>query len=247
MKKKLILLFVFSISVFGNNLVAQEIFMSVYDNGELLFSRSVNETDSITFEEKTFENGHEYVDLGLSVKWATCNVGATTPEGYGNHYAWGELVTKSNNDWTTYKYCDGAKENLTKYSLNESYGVKDYKAALDSIDDVASVLWGGSWRMPTKKEMEELLTNCTLEYDTRNGVNGYTATSKRNGNSIFFPAAGYRPDESYYDGGSLGYYWTKTLYISWPVYAYFLELGENEILIYQHFRCAARSVRAVCP
>ena len=106
------------------------------------------------------ENGHNWVDLGLSVKWATCNVGATTPEGYGNYYAWGETKPKSTYDWSTYKYCNGDRYSMTKYCTNSEYGIVDNKTTLELSDDAAHVNWGGSWRMPTKAEQDEL-NNCT--------------------------------------------------------------------------------------
>ena len=99
--------------------------------------------------------GYEYVDLGLSVKWATCNVGATTPEGYGDYFAWGETKPKDYYAWSTYKYCDSSSLTLTKYCSKSYYGkdsFSDNKTILDSEDDAATVNWGGAWRMPTKEE-----------------------------------------------------------------------------------------------
>ena len=103
---------------------------------------------------------HEYVDLGLSVKWATCNMGASSPEEYGDHYAWGETETESTYDWNTYKWCKGSKNTLTKYCTDSDYGTVDNKTVLDPEDDVAQVKWGGNWRMPTDAEIEELRENC---------------------------------------------------------------------------------------
>ena len=144
----------------------------------------------------------EAVDLGLSVKWATFNVGATSPEEYGGYYAWGETEEKEDYSWETYKWCNGSYDTMTKYCTNSSYGTVDNKTVLDLEDDVAHVKWGGDWRMPTTDEQDELRNNCTWEWTALNGVNGYRVTGP-NGNSIFLPAAGYRYRTAV---GSRGYY-----------------------------------------
>jgi hypothetical protein len=146
------------------------------------------EDDEVRYTELTPE--HEYVDLGLSVKWATCNVGATKPEEYGDYFAWGETTPKDAYDWSTYKWCNGGPSTQTKYCTNSSYGTVDNKTTLDLSDDAACANWGGSWRMPTRAEQDELRNNCTWTWTTQNGVNGYKVTGT-NGNSIFLPAAGY--------------------------------------------------------
>ena len=159
-------------------------------------------------EEPTIIIG-EAVDLGLSVKWASCNVGATAPEEYGGYYAWGETEEKSNYDWSTYKYCNGSYNSMTKYCTSSSYGTVDNKTTLDPGDDVAHVKWGGSWRMPTEYEIKELKNDCTWTWTTLNGVYGYRVTGP-NGNSIFLPVAGYRNGtEVCYQGG--GSYWSSSL------------------------------------
>ena len=153
------------------------------------------------------------VDLGLSVKWATCNVGASTPEDYGDYFAWCETSTKSTYDWSTYKYCNGSYNTLTKYNNSSSYGTMvDNKTQLDLSDDAARANWGGSWRMPTDAELTELLEQCTWTWTSQNGVNGYKVTSKSNGNSIFLPAAGDRNGSSIYYLGIYGYYWSSSLF-----------------------------------
>ena len=141
-------------------------------------------------------NGQEYVDLGLSVKWASCNVGATAPEEYGDYFAWGETYQKRYYYWDNYKYCNGTNESLTKYCTKTSCGefaFVDNKTTLDLTDDAARVNWGGTWRMPTAEESEELMNeeNCTWIWTTKNGVNGLKITSRKNGNFIFLPAAGH--------------------------------------------------------
>ena len=128
--------------------------------------------------------GHGYVDLGLSVKWATCNVGATSPEDYGDYFAWGETETKS----------EYTEENSATYGLSisqlESQGYIDGAGNLNPQYDAAAANWGGDWRMPTVAEMWELINNCTWTWTTQNGVSGYNVEGP-NGNSIFLPAAGY--------------------------------------------------------
>ncbi len=154
------------------------------------------------------------VDLGLSVKWASCNVGAVIPEGFGNYYAWGEVLPKEDYSWSTYKYTCGSQYSLTKYCNNSSYGndgFTDTKTTLDLENDAAYVNWGGAWRMPTDDEWEELLNNCKWTWTTKNGVNGYWVMSKTNSNSIFLPAAGCRHNASLGSVGVSGLYWSASL------------------------------------
>ena len=169
------------------------------------------------------EEGTKYkaVDLGLSVKWASCNVGAESPEEYGGYYAWGETEEKTDYSWSTYKWCNGSYTTLTKYCTSSSYGTVDNKTTLDPEDDVAHVQWGGNWRMPTKAEQDELRTKCNWEWTTMNGVKGYQVTGP-NGNSIFLPAAGYRLGTGVYDRGSFGGYWSATFYENYSSSAFYL-------------------------
>ena len=127
----------------------------------------------------------EYVDLGLpsGLKWAKCNLGATKPEEFGNYYAWGETEPKADYSWATYKF--GLKDALSKYNAT------DNKTTLDAEDDAATVKLGDPWRMPTDEECKELLNNCICTKTKLNGIDGYEAKSKINGNSIFFPAANH--------------------------------------------------------
>ena len=198
----------------------------------------------------TPENGsHAYVDLGLSVKWATCNVGAENPEDYGDYYAWGETETKSAYDWSTYKWCNGSGDTLTKYCTSSNYGTVDNKTQLDLSDDVAHVKWGGSWRMPTHDELKELLntSNSTWTWTTQGGKNGYKVTSKKNGNSIFLPAAGYRYGGSLNYAGSYGDYRSSSLDTSYSYGAYYLGFGSGDVGWGDGGRCYGQSVRPVCP
>ena len=164
---------------------------------------------------------YEAVDLGLSVKWASCNIGATSPEDYGGYYAWGETEEKSNYSWSTYKWCNGSYDTMTKYCTDSYYGTVDNNTTLDLSDDVAHVKWGGSWRMPTLDEINELINDCSWSWTTQNGVNGCKVTGP-NGNSIFLPAAGYRDDDYVYGRGSHGRCWSSSLYSSYSDYAYYL-------------------------
>ena len=193
----------------------------------------------------------EYVDLGLSVKWATFNVGATKPEDYGDYFAWGETEPKNTYDWSTYKWCNGSATTLTKYCTDGSYGTVDNKTQLELSDDAAHVNWGGSWRMPTKAEQDELRENCTWTWTTQNGVYGYKVTSKKSGytnKSIFLPAAGYRSISSLYGAGSYGNYWSSSLYTDYPYYAYYLYFNSSYVVWYDYYvRYYGHSVRPVCP
>ena len=170
---------------------------------------ATNEVGTAYGEEVTFTtlldpaNGHEYVDLGLSVKWATCNVGANSPEEYGDYFAWGETSTKE-----TYDY-----DNCPTYGLSiselQSQGYIDSEGNLTSQYDAATANWGGDWRMPTYDELNELRNRCTWTWTTQNGVNGYNVEGP-SGASIFLPAAGDRFGSSLLYAGSSGYYWSST-------------------------------------
>ncbi len=187
----------------------------------------------------------EAVDLGLSVKWATCNVGASSPEDYGDYFAWGETEPKTENEacnWSTYKWCNGS---LTKYNNSSSYGTVDNKKTLELADDAARANWGGAWRMPTDAEMTELREQCTWTWTTLNGVNGYKVTGT-NGNSIFLPAAGYRVYSSLSYAGSDGGYWSSSLFADNPYRAYSVDFSSNSVGRYYDDRIGGHSVRPVC-
>ena len=187
----------------------------------------------------------EYVDLGLSVKWATFNVGATKPEEYGDYFAWGETQPKDYYDWSTYKWCNGSYDSLTKYNTSSSWGTVDNKTTLELNDDAARANWGGDWRIPTDVEWTELRVQCTWTWTTENGVNGYKVTSKSNGNSIFLPAAGYRRDSYLYDAGSYGDYWSSSLNTDEPSTAWGVYLYSSNVVQLYHDRTFGLSVRAV--
>lgn len=161
------------------------------------------------------------VDLGLSVKWATCNVGASDPWECGDYFAWGETEKKERftYNWETYKWSEGDYHNLTKYVPTSYYdGIVDNKSSLDPEDDAAIVNMGDGWRMPTEVEVEELITKCTWTwYKYRNtkygGKQGYEVTGT-NGNSIFLPAGGYSDGGTERNQGTEGAYWTSSLVTS---------------------------------
>ncbi len=229
------------------------------ENGVLVYitnSGSAGDSDTNQSAVSNNENAtHEYVDLGLSIKWATCNVGADKPEDNGNLYAWGETEVKEQYNVRTSKW-GFMPFSLKKYNINSEQGTVDNKTTLDLEDDVAHVTWGGNWRMPTKKEMDELHDNCTWEWTTLNGVNGYRVTSKKQGytdRSIFLPAAGYKANGRY-QYGSNGNYWSRSLmtdpYGDGSVIcgtAACIRFNNNQANIGWEDRMAGLSVRPVCP
>ena len=150
------------------------------------------------------------VDLGLSVGWASCNVGATSPEEFGDHYAWGEVEPKEYYGWDNYKWKGSVEwSSVVKYSAE--FGL----VILEPGDDVAHVSYGGKWRMPTKEELEELIANCYNQFVELEGVKGVRYTSKQNGNSIFIPLAGYKAVQNavgpVHEGvGEMGHLWSST-------------------------------------
>lgn len=160
-------------------------------------------------------NGHEWVDLGLSVKWATCNVGASTPGGYGYFYAWGEISPKKEYKWDNYVFwTSGNSESdfrFSKYNTNGAHGPVDNKTRLDLSDDVAHRQWGGSWRIPTNREWMELWNKCTWTWTSKEGHSGYEVTSNLNGKSIFLPAAGEHFWTTVSNRDVQGNYWSSDL------------------------------------
>ena len=202
--------------------------VNVKANGTEYLSEDLTEKPLTSAKSGTI-NGYDYVNLGLSVKWATCNVGASSPSGYGNYYAWGETSTKS-----TY-----TSENSKTYG-NSSY---NYDIGGKSSLDAARANWGGTWRLPTKAEFQELIDKCTWTWTTQGGHNGYRVTGP-NGNSIFLPAAGYR-GESLYNVVSSGYYWTSSPLESDSNYAFYLYFYSGYHNVYNFYRYWGYTVRPV--
>ncbi len=191
------------------------------------------------------ENGHAWVDLGLSVKWATCNVGATSPEKYGNYYAWGETEAKSDYSWNTYKY--GTYNYNGDYSKLTKYNGTDGRTTLEASDDAAAKNWGDNWRMPTDAEWTELREKCTWTWTINyngTGVAGYEVKAS-NGNSIFLPAAGYRHDDVLFDAGSFGCCWSSSLGTDYPGSAWIVRSGSVYVCGIGDDRYWGRSVRPV--
>ena len=205
----------------------------------------------------------EAIDLGLpsGLKWASFNLGASKPEEYGDYYAWGEtepyfssldpLTWKEGKGggyaWSSYKWCMGTSNTMTKYCSDSSYGYNgftDNKTVLDLEDDAAHVNLGGTWRMPTDAEWNELLENCTWTWTTKNGENGRLVTGS-NGNSIFLPAAGGRYDANLYNVGSSGYYWSSSLRTDYPLSAWRVRFNSGSVYWSSSNRYYGFSVRPV--
>ena len=177
------------------------------------------------------------IDLGLpsGTKWACCNVGATTPEGYGGYYAWGETEEKDYYDWSTYIHCDGSVE--TCHDLGTDIAGTQY--------DVAHVKWGGSWVMPSHDQQVELLDNCSSEWTTVNGVKGRIFTGS-NGGSVFLPAAGIHRSDNLTNVSSHGCYWSSTLFWVSKYYAHeFRFVSDTVICNHGSYRYVGQSVRPV--
>ncbi len=173
-------------------------------------------------------NGHGYVDLGLSVKWATCNVGASSPSDYGDYYAWGETSTKS----------EYTEEN------SKTYGRSMGSIAGNPAYDVARANWGGTWRLPTRDEIDELVDECEWTWTAQGGHNGYKVTGP-NGNSIFLPAAGWRNGTSLGYAGEYGGFWSATPLGDTADGAYFLYFLSDGFLRLWLYRYGGMSVRPV--
>ena len=197
----------------------------------------------------------EAIDLGLSVKWASWNIGASAPIEYGAYFSWGETTPKWNYDWSNYRWCSGSETSLCKYNNNSEFGIIDNKTLLDLEDDAAHINWGGNWRTPTLIEMQELLDNCTASWDILHdgakSIYGVRFTSNKEGYtdiSIFLPAAGYRSGESTILNRSSGLYWSTSISISYPNLASYLSFdsGGNLNSIYGNDRYCGLTIRPVC-
>ena len=191
----------------------------------------------------------EYVDLGLpsGLLWATCNVGANSPEDYGDYFAWGETQPKDTYSYGTYQYCMGSVTSMTKYCSNSNYGYNgftDNLTTLEPSDDAAKVNWGNGWRMPTDEEWQELLDNTTVTWTTQNGVNGLRFTAS-NGNSIFLPAAGYHSGSDFVNPGSNGKYWSSSLNTNYPNGAMCIHFESDDYFMGGFARFYGESVRPV--
>ena len=197
-----------------------------------LFCFAIADVKAQTSTSSNNINGYEYVDLGLpsGLKWATCNVGATTPAQHGKHIAWAELESKD-------IYGPGDSKSYNKLLVTFS-GDKEF--------DVARATWGGSWRVPTKEEFEELKEHCDWERTVQDGCEGYKVKSKTNGNWIFLPAAGFAMADLRNFVGECGYYWTASIsQRSYSRISYMIFLGVDRVEVRSHPRFYGSSIRPV--
>lgn len=204
---------------------------------------------SCTSSSSKFPVDEYAVDLGLpsGTLWADRNIGADSPEDYGDYFAWGETEPKDYYDWITYKWCNGDFDQLTKYCTDSQYGYNgfaDGKTTLEPSDDAATANWGEKWCMPTYDQLSELKSYCTWAWTTQNGVKGYKVTGP-NGNSIFLPAAGYRYDSELSYAGSRGSYCSSSLDEYFPDGSCCLCFYSGSHSLNGNRRNTGRAVRAV--
>lgn len=194
-------------------------------------------------------NGHSFIDLGLpsGTLWATCNVGADTPEDYGDYFSWGELSNKESYNWNTYSYSNGNGNQLTKYCSDSHYGYNgftDTLSILQEADDVAKEIWGNGWQMPSQQEWYELMSYCSHCWTNQNNVNGILFTSP-NGGSLFFPSAGYYFENEVVNAEAVGYYWSNSINIGAPMYSRGINFSSNDYVVGSMWRCYGIPVRPV--
>ena len=226
-------------------------FVNWTENGEMV-STDVNYTFTVDGDRvlvANFTGDHAYVDLGLpsGLLWATCNVGADTPEGYGDYFAWGETQPKDTYDGSNYQYCMGSYNTLTKYCNNSNYGYNGFTDNLTTLlpeDDAATANWGSGWRMPTKEEWQELYNNTTMTWTQQGGVNGQLFTAS-NGNSLFLPASGNLFDDEFSPVGFLGYYWSSSLDMDRSYCAWYFFSADNYGMYSNYGRSPGFTVRPV--
>jgi hypothetical protein len=193
---------------------------------------SYEETITIRQDEKKYEDP---VDLGLSVKWASWNLGAHSAEEFGGKYSWGATGSSGIGSWADYDWCEGSWDTMTKYCTNSYYGIVDNKSILDPEDDFANRVWGNGWRVPTILEMAELVYKCEWIYIELNGVKGFRVIGP-NGNKIFLPGTG--------TSASLNY-WTSTLDSDDNRNAYALGYDSFDPCIVRNLRCYNEYIRPV--
>lgn len=235
--------------------VVAVLFLSMLPLGAISMSLvACNNDDSEESPEVVDRSPAQAIDLGLpsGTLWASCNVGATKPEEYGDYFAWGETTGfkngKTNFSWDTYKWCNGGDKKITKYCNDSNYGndgFADGKTELDLVDDAAYANWGNNWRMPNYNQVYELIDNCNWEWTTLNGVRGCKVTSKKNGNSIFLPAAGGYFRTEFKDASVYGDYWARSLYTNKPSSARGLHIGPEGGFGLQGVRYYGNCIRPV--
>lgn len=204
-------------------------------------------------------NGHEYVDLGLkdeqgrTIFWATCNVGATSPEECGDYFAWGETDIKETYYWSNYKWSEGSYNTLTKYCTSPDFGTVDNNTTLKLEDDAAQAKWHGSWRIPTKAELNSLIKQCSWEWTSINNlkgeeIKGYKISNKiDNSKSIFLPATGIFFESRISNVGTFGNYMSSSLDSqNFPHYCFCITFFSGSFDPYGGERFSGRSIRPVC-
>ena len=207
----------------------------------ILFAASSCIDDEELIDRSCPDTNHPHmIDLGLpsGSKWACCNVGATNPEEYGGHYAWGETEVKDVYNWSTYTHCDGTAYNC--YNIGDNIAGTKY--------DVAHEKWRGSWRMPSADQIKELCIKCSWTWTTKHGVQGYMVKGKKN--AIFLPAAGFYCSwrDNLVGGNSVGHYWSSSLDSEEESSPFWLTLSSGLWDCYNYgIRSQGLSVRAVCP
>ena len=216
------------------------------------------DSNGVLFAEGKSPVPEGFVDLGLpsGTLWSTKNIGATNGDTadswYGNYYAWGEIETKTNYDWPTYKYANGASNKLTKYCSKSNYGNNGFRDKLTQLvpeDDVATQT-NSVWRMPTMEDFEELIAGTTnswvTDYKGISGLNGKVFTSKVNGNTLFIPAAGCGNGSGIIYVGSFCRLWSSSLYLDNPRRAYYWDFVSNQVSMGINSRFLGFSVRPIC-
>ena len=249
--KKIILFFVVVLCI--AHLVNAQLKLYVYENDGEVSAFVASEVDSISFTapsdyliEPNDIDSFEYVDMGLSVRWSTCNVGAATPEEYGYYFAWGEVETKEYYQLNNYRWAASVSGMILKYCTNSFLGNVDNKTQLEPEDDAAHVICEDMWRIPTEYEFNELIDNCSIAWTSSNGVYGLEFVSNKNGNSIFIPAAGYYYDVEK-DASSFGYYWTSSLDINDSTKAKQFAFNEDGHILSSSTRYFGQTIRPVLP
>ena len=249
--KKIILFFVVVLCI--AHLVNAQLKLYVYENDGEVSAFVASEVDSISFTapsdyliEPNDIDSFEYVDMGLSVRWSTCNVGAATPEEYGYYFAWGEVETKEYYQLNNYRWAASVSGMILKYCTNSFLGNVDNKTQLEPEDDAARVICEDRWRIPTEYEFNELINNCSITWTSSNGVYGLEFVSNKNGNSIFIPAAGYYYDVEK-DASYFGYYWTSSLDINDSTKARQFAFNEDGHNLSSSTRYFGQTIRPVLP
>lgn len=194
------------------------------DDGDVALTSAV----AVSAPDGTVE-GHGYVDLGLSVRWAFCNIGAHSPYAYGEYFAWGE--TKSSREFSDER-CSLLGEKVDAWSGDPQH-------------DAATARWGGAWRTPTKRELRELVNDCVWAYTTRQGQAGYIVASKKNGKTLFLPAGGRYYDDGLHSPGQGGFYWGATPFENNALQAYSISFAPDIHQVHWTRRSSGGLVRAV--